>query len=196
MTEPTALSDLVAAWADDGGTVRVDDDRIGQILRAAGLGEDGDAVRAGQILRQVLADLANEPLSLRLGRWRVAMPATIFQSGVAAALMVGAIEAAGINSTAVVVLAAVVPFLVDVEHVEISQSDRMVLAALKTNLATPQQRRALWDSLPADLQHDLTYLEFADLLERLQQAGLIRAVDDQHYGLPSRHGIFRGRLAR
>jgi hypothetical protein len=196
MAEMVTLGDLVTAWADDGGTVRVDDDRIGQVLLAAGLGGDGDAVRTGEILRQVLSDLVNEPLSLRLRNWRVDMPAKIFQSAVTAALMVGAIEAAGINSTAVVVLAAVVPFLVDVEHVEISQSDRMVFAALKADLATPQERRALWDSLPSDLQHELTFLEFVDLLERLAQAGMIRAVNHKHYGLPAKHGIFRGRVGQ
>jgi hypothetical protein len=143
-----------------------------------------------------LSDLVNEPLALRLGNWRADMPTKILQSGVTAALMVGAIEAAGINSTPVVVLAAVVPFLVDVEHVEISQSDRMVFAALKTNLVTPQERRALWGSLPADLQHELTFLEFVDLLERLEQAGVIRAVEDQRYRLPSKHGIFRGRFGQ
>jgi hypothetical protein len=196
MPEAVRLGDLVAAWADDGGTVRVDDDRIGQVLRAAGLAGDADAVRAEEVLRQVLSDLANEPLSLRLGNWRVDMPAKIFQSGVTAALMVSAIEAAGINSTAVVVLAAVVPFLVDVERIKLSQSDRMVFAALKASLATRQERRALWDSLPADLRHELTFLEFVDLLERLEQADVIQAVDDKHYGLPANHGIFRGRLVR
>jgi hypothetical protein len=196
MAEAVELGDLVAAWADDNGTVRVDDDRVRQVLRAVGLGRDADAVRAEEILRQVLSDLVNEPLALRLGNWRADMPAKILQSGVTAALMVGAIEAAGINSTPVVVLAAVVPFLVDVEHVEISQSDRMVFAALKANLVTPQERRDLWDSLPADLQHELTFLEFVDLLERLERAGVIRADEDQRYRLPSKHGIFRGRFGR
>jgi hypothetical protein len=196
MAETVELGDLVAAWADDNGTVRVDDDRVRQVLRAVGLGGDADAVRVEEILRRVLSDLVNEPLALRLGNWRADMPAKILQSGVTAALMVGAIEAVGISSTPVVVLAAVVPFLVDVEHVEISQSDRMVFAALKANLVTPQERRDLWDSLPADLQHELTFLEFVDLLERLERAGVIRAVEDQRYRLPSKRGIFRGRFGR
>jgi uncharacterized protein YbcV (DUF1398 family) len=183
-------------WSGGTDRVIVDDARIAQILGAVGLSPDGAGGRAEEIIRRMLSDAADEPLALRFGNWRVDMSATIFRSGLTAALMVSAIEAAGITSTAVVVLAAVVPCLVDVDHVAVSQSDRLVFAALKTKLATPQQRRALWDSLPADLQHEITFLEFVDLLARLEQAGVIRALDDQHYGLPSEHGIFRGRIGR
>jgi hypothetical protein len=196
MTDVVPVGELVARWSNDTGIVSVDDARIAEVLGTVGLTIGSDASRAEDILRQVLSDLSDEPLSLRIGNWRVDMPATIFQSGVTAALMVGAIEAAGINSTAVVVLAAVVPFLVDVDHVAISPSDRMLFAALKAKLATPQERRALWDDLPADLQHEITFLEFVDLLDRLEQAGVICAVDDEHYGLTAERGIFRGRIGR
>jgi hypothetical protein len=194
MADLVPVGELVAQWTDDMGMVSVDDARIAEVLGAMGLHARSDAKRIEGILRQVLSDLSDEPLSLRIGNWRVDMSATVFRSGVTAALLVGAIEAAGINSTAVVVLAAVVPFLVDVDHVAVNPSDRMVLAALKTKLATPQERSALWDSLPIDLQHEITFLEFVDLLDRLERAGVIRAVDDEHYGLPPKHGIFRGRI--
>jgi hypothetical protein len=192
MADRVALGDLVGAGP--GLAVEVDDDRIARILAAAGLDDDGEAARTADVLRQVLSDLADEPLAVRLGGWRVDVSATALRAGVGASLMVAAIEAVGIDSVPVVVLTAVLPFLVDIEHIEVSPADRIVLAALKTNLASPQNRRALWDALPPDLQHELSFLEFADLLDRLSQANLIQAVDDERYGLPAKHGIFRGRF--
>lgn len=194
MADTVTLGELIGTWAGQAPTVEVDDDRIARVLAAAGLDDDGEAARTAEILRQILSDLADEPLAVRLGSWRVGVPAAALRAGVGAALMVAAIEAVGIDSVPVVVLTAVLPFLVDIEHVEVSQADRIVLAALKTSLRSPQDRRTLWDALPPDLRHELSFLEFADLLDRLSQASLIRAVDDERYGIPAKHGIFRGRF--
>lgn len=193
MTETVTIDQLVAKWAGGTETISVDDSRIAEVLGAVGLG-GAQGRRVEEIIRQVLSDLVDEPLSMRVGNWQVDMPATVFRSGITAALMIGAIEAVGINSTAVVVLAAVVPFLVDVERVTISPSERLVLAGLTANLTSVQDRRALWENLPADLQHELTFLEFVDLLDRLSKAGVIRAVGEDRYALPPGRGVFHGRL--
>lgn len=150
MADTVTLGELVEAWAGQAPIVEMDDDRIARVLAAAGLDDDGEAARTAEILRQILSDLADEPLAVRLGSWRVGVSAAALWAGMGAALVIAAIEAVGIDSVPVVVLTAVLPFLVDIEHVEVSQADRVVFAELKAGLTSPQDRRTLWDALPPD----------------------------------------------
>ncbi|WP_148616541.1 hypothetical protein [Nocardioides rubriscoriae] len=142
----------------------------------------------------LLQSYADEPLAMRIGSWHVNLPVTTFQTLFASGLLVGGVELLGIESTAAVVLAAVVPFVVDIEHVRVSPSQRIVLAKLTADLTTPAAVRDLWDKLPPDLQHELTFLEFVDLLDALERAGALTRGRDDRYSLPSEHGWLSLRL--
>lgn len=78
----------------------------------------------------------------------------------------------------VVVLACVVPFLVEIERVELTPGDELVVAALR---ATALRATALhggddhvwYRALPPQLRAQLTQIEFLDLLGRLREAGIV-----------------------
>jgi Arc/MetJ family transcription regulator len=188
------LDELVGAFAPS-DTLRVDDALLAEVVAAVGLtglsgGDDFDST-----LRQLIAERGDQPLAMRAGQWQIDMSRSAFQTLVASALIVSAILAAGATSTAVIVLAAIAPFLVDVERVKISASDRMVLAALHTQLDQPRERRELYDGLSADLRHEVTFLEFVDILERLDRAGMIDH-DTDLFELPAPRSVLWGYLER
>lgn len=113
-----------------------------------------------------------DPFALRVGSWRLDLPKTLLQSSLATAVLAGAISIGGPASVPVAVLAVVLPFLVDMERVEVRTRDRIVLAALRRTIPAEEHDVArLYEELPDDLRHQLTLLEFADTLDRLRLAG-------------------------
>ena len=72
--------------------------------------------------------------------------------------------------------ALVLPFLVDVERIEVRTRDRIVRAHLSDpdGIDDPE---AAYAALPDDLREQLTLLEFADTLDRLRVAGRLSGDD-------------------
>jgi hypothetical protein len=125
------------------------------------------------ILQAAAADIDVEPFALRVGDWQIDMPQRLLQSATATAVLAAAIAADGLSSIPVAVLAVVLPFLLDIERVELRSRDRIVLAWLRDVDLAGGDPESAYGRLPEDLRLQLTLLEFADVWDRLIAAGEI-----------------------
>jgi hypothetical protein len=122
------------------------------------------------VLQRIAGEQPVDAFGLRVGHWRIDLPTRLMQTAVSAAVLGGAIAATGEVGVPAAVLALVLPFLVDVERIEVRTRDRIVRAYLSDPdvLDDPE---AAYAALPDDLREQLTLLEFADTLDRLRLAG-------------------------
>jgi hypothetical protein len=112
--------------------------------------------------------------ALRIGDWRLDVPTRALQTAIASAMLAGTIHVAGVTSIPVTVLAVVLPFVVDIERIEVRTRDRMVMAALREQELTGREAvDALYERLPDDVRGQLTRFEFADTFDRLTAAGML-----------------------
>lgn len=125
------------------------------------------------ILQAAAADIDVEPFALRVGEWQIDMPQRLLQSATATAVLAAAIAADGLSSIPVAVLAVVLPFLLDIERVELRSRDRIVFARLRDVDLAGGDPESAYGQLPEDLRLQLTVLEFADVWDRLVAAGEI-----------------------
>lgn len=130
---------------------------------------------------QILADLgqlAGDPFELRVDGWRIDVRKSVIQATIASALMMGAIDLSGGGSIPIEVLAIALPFLVDVERIELSTSDKYVLARMRLRNLQPDAVKTWWKALPQRVREEMTYLEFLDLINRLREVGAIELEPD------------------
>jgi hypothetical protein len=158
---------------------------------------DGPAVErarqdAARTARFLLADPEEPPLALRFGHWRIDAQRSLVQAAAASSVLALAVHEAGLTSVPVALLALILPFLVDVERVELRPSEKLLLAALRENADTGGDAAQWYASLPRELQAQLTMLEFADALEHLRAAGAIVSREADTLGFPdAAHGYLR-----
>lgn len=162
------LREFLLASVDD--QVSVDADTLLDLLRP--LGPFAEPVRDLAFL-QLTGD-SDTPLELRLGKWRWDATRGAVQSAVTTAVLLPVCVATGTTGIPVVVLAAVLPFLVAVEQIEVRDSDLHVLATIRDELFLPNDIERVYTRLPDDLKHEVTLLEFRDLVQRLTEAGRLR----------------------
>ena len=113
---------------------------------AATVGSGIDEATAERIARLARYLLDGDPaLSMRLGPYKLDAPRAAVKAAVTAAALAIAIEGAGLDSVPVVVLACVVPFLVEIERVELTPGDELVVAALR---ATAPVTSRSWTAAP------------------------------------------------
>ena len=141
---------------------------------AATVGADLDPVtveRAARLARYLLAD--DPALGMRMGSFQLDASRAAVKTAVTAAVLALAIEGAGLDSVPVVILAAVIPFLVEIERVQLGPGDAVVVAALRSVALPGGDDRDWYRALPAELRSQLTQLEFLNLLGRLREAGIV-----------------------
>ncbi len=158
--------------------VTVDGDLIDYILAAL----DIDGTPLGVSVREQTVDelrrLSGESFELRAGDWRIDVRKSVLQATIASALMIACINFLGEGSIPLEVLAIILPFLVDVDRIELSTSDRYVLAQLQLHNLQPDTVKAWWKTLPKRLREEMNYLEFLDLIDRLHEAGAVKFEED------------------
>jgi hypothetical protein len=158
--------------------IAVDSDLVDRILTTIGVaGSPLEAPARAQIIAD-FGQLAEDPFQLRVGGWRLDVRKSVVQATVASALMIGAINLAGGGNIPVEVLAIALPFLVDVERIELSTADKYVLGRMRLRNLQPDAVKTWWKALPERLREEMTYLEFLDLIDRLREAGAIELEPD------------------
>ncbi len=140
---------------------------------AAAVGDGPDQATAERIARLAHYLLDEPALSMRLGPYKMDTSRGAVKAAVTAAVLALAIEGAGLDSVPVVVLASVVPFLVEIERVELTPGDELAVAALRATVPPGGDDRDWYLALPPELRAQLTQLEFLDLLGRLRDAGIV-----------------------
>jgi hypothetical protein len=149
--------------------------------------------RVTRLARFILAE-ADTDLQMRVGPYQLDTSRAAIKAAVTAAALAVAIEAAGLDGVPVVILAAVMPFLIEIDRVEISPADEFVVAALRLSAHQGGDDRDWYLSLPAELRAQLTQLEFLDLLGRLRGAGVIKTEPSGANRLLGRHAKLRVQL--
>ncbi|MFF7885616.1 glycosyltransferase family 4 protein [Streptomyces sp. NPDC020794] len=197
MSDAVDLLSLTAFMTSADGQVTVDEARIARLLEDLGLAEGAERAHLDRIFRLALDDLLDEPLSLRVGRRQVRIPGQRFRSVLASALLVTALERAGVHGVADLVLVALTPFLFDVEQVRVDTKEHVVLAALQARLEARQEIRLLWEGLPAHLRHELDFDELVELVTSMEKTGGMGPGNGDlptAPGVPTAPGLFRGSL--
>jgi len=161
---PPLLSFMQAAPEAE---VSLDADALLDLLRP--LGEFAEPVRDLAVLQ--LVGESDVPLEMRVGKWRWNATQGAVQSAIATAVLLPVCYATGVVGIPAVVLAAVLPLLLNVEKIEVRASDLHVLATVKDELYFPNDIERVYDQLPEDLRHEITLLEFRDLVQRLTATG-------------------------
>lgn len=152
------------------------------------------------VIRMLAGELGigSSDFEIRIGEWRLNSKVATARALVNGVVLTAALAAKDESSIPATVLSVIVPLVFDLERVAISASDRAVYAAL---LRDAPDRRAIDDwysSLPTHLQAEITNLEFQDLFERLEEAGL---AEQDYFGvltldLPSRRRLRRLSLSQ
>jgi hypothetical protein len=174
---PTQL-DLLLGPGGSESIVAVDSDLIDRVLSTLGVAGSPLEAPARERILADLGQLVGEPFELRVGGWRIDVRKSVVQATIASALMVGAINIAGGGSVPIEVLALALPFLVDVERIELSTADKYVLAQMRLRNFQPDAVKTWWKALPKRLREEVTYLEFLDLIDRLRESGAIELESD------------------
>ncbi|WP_157129222.1 glycosyltransferase family 4 protein [Nocardia amamiensis] len=162
--------DWLSSSPDD--QVTVDD---GLVTRVAG---DLGAVTASEIdevrdtLLKIIEDQSDTPFPMRVGQWSVTTSARNLRSALHSTLLVLGLQAVGATSP-VVVLAAIAPFLLDIEKVRFRPEEREVVGEMRADITDATERGEVWARLPEDVRHELPYLRLAELAEVLQRAGAL-----------------------
>jgi glycosyltransferase involved in cell wall biosynthesis len=152
----------------------VDEERLAAIAEELGLGAGPARAHFDDAIRTAIECATDEPYPVRLGDWSVTLPPERLRAIVSTALVLAAVQLTGVASTALVVIAAVVPHLFDVTRVRVDKADRSVVADLREDVAADGLRVA-WEKLPEGLRHELPYVEFVDVVDGLRHAGVLDA---------------------
>lgn len=200
MPDTIDLLSLTAPLTGTDGEMTVDDEQIDRLLTELGLTEDTARDGVDGMLRLGLDDELDEPLTMRGGgRW-IRIPAPRFRTVLASALLVTALKRAGVNGTADLVLAALTPFLFDVDRVRVDTREQLVLAALRARLDSREQVRELWEGLPGHLRHEVDLDELIELVTAMERASAGGLRPGEGAGAaggpdsPAAPGVFRGSL--
>jgi len=171
-------------WRIDGATLHTLGVRVG--------GHRHDAERL--LITHALAAGADlDPFEIRVGEWYLDLPAATARAVINGTVLTSALAALHQASIPAAVLSVIVPFVFDVEHVRLSSSDRYVYALLRRKQF---DRKAIDDwyvELPPGVRGEIARLEFRDLVERLEQAGLVDLDLFDQLGL---HDVSDRRLVR
>lgn len=156
-------------------------------------GHDLDALVAN-VASAVGAEQA--AFELRAGDWHLDLPAAIARSLINATVLTGALALLHEASIPAAVLGVVVPLIFDVKRVKLGASDRYVYAVLREQAPHRRAIRGWYDQLPPHVRDEVTALEFRDIIERLEDAGLVGLDERDQLALaqPSDRRLVRLRL--
>lgn len=109
------------------------------------------------------------------GGWTINVKGGIAKSAVGYAVMAGVLTLAGVtNGLALAVLPSILPFLFEIEKVDLNRREKFILAQLhlkkdvREQMHSPEQ---LYNLLPQDIQDQLNFLDFQDFLDKIDLAG-------------------------
>ena len=120
------------------------------------------------------AVLPDDAYALRLGRWRLDLRRAGVRSVVLSSLIAAGLAHTGRGEFGVAFLTAVIPTVLDIERVELSAKDRLLLADLRLKPRTQQffyDPDDLYAELPPEARLVVNRYDFADFVERLRAAG-------------------------
>lgn len=173
MTDRQMLSTEGALTFNEDGTAVVAAERLDDLLAQLGLKTDEVTVRvlAGELGVDGCA------FEMRLGQWQLNAPVAIARAVVNGAVLTALLASNGESSIPATVLSVIVPLVFDLDRVELSPSDRAVYADITRNVPDRKLVDDWYEGLAAHVRAEITSLEFRDLIERLEEVGLVESDD-------------------
>lgn len=132
---------------------------------------------------------------IRTGGWRLDLPAAVAKAAACSTVTTILLRGLGADSIPATVLSIVAPLLFELERIEVSAEDLIVHAYLTDAASNDVLHLAdLYDSLPVDVQSELSVREFAGVVERLREAHILvvgaEGVKLQHLGAARRFKLY------
>jgi hypothetical protein len=170
----TSLADRTAAALGQRDELR--EEELPALI-AAVTGLDGEDLRqAAMTADDVLVAAFDDASTLhaRPGGWTISLSDAMAKSAIATAITAAVLAVVGLDQLPALVLPAVLPLLVDLEHVELSPGDEHLLATLRLRSDVIDHARtpkALYKRLPKHLREQVAMTDFLDFVDRLVNTG-------------------------
>jgi hypothetical protein len=122
-----------------------------------------------------------DELGFRLGHWRIDVRKAATKSALLSAITAAALAHHGIAEIGITVATAVVPAVLEIERVTIRPGDRRLLLELRLKEEVRNRFRTedqLYETLPPETRSVVNRYDFADLVQRLRDAGLTDKAGD------------------
>lgn len=186
----TSLADQAALALGERNELREEDLPA---LIAAITGLEGDDLRQAAMTADDVLVAAFEDartLHARPGGWVINLSDAVTKSALATAITAAVLAVVGLDQLPALVLPAILPLLVDLEHVDLSPGDEHLLATLRLRSDVVDHARtpkALYKRLPKHLRDQVAMTDFVDFVDKLVTTGeadragryvLVRAADD------------------
>lgn len=117
-----------------------------------------------------------DELGLRLGRWRIDLAKAGIRTGLLTAVVASALVERGMTEFSIGFATAVLPTVLEIERIELSAKEKMLLAdlrltpAIQTGWANEDE---LYLMLPLPAREVVNRYDFADFVQRLRELGEI-----------------------
>lgn len=142
-----------------------------------------------QVIEQSFLYLTGHPkeaedLSFGDNTWRIKIGPTLLKTSVVTSVMIGLLHASGATPLGALVLPAVLPLIIDIETIRLTVKDNLILSEMRLNANLRDSQfapRVIYNELSADLQDEISYSEFLDVLDSLCITG--NAERDERTGL-------------
>lgn len=116
-----------------------------------------------------------EGFDLALGNWTIDLHRAGVRAAVMSALLAGILAQTGLVPASIALLTAVVPSVLEIERIELRAGDRRLAIDLRLNDTVRNgglTEDELYDALPDDARETVNRYDFANVVERLRQAGV------------------------
>ncbi len=120
------------------------------------------------------------------GGWTFNLKAGLTKTALSGAFMAGMFCWIGFESVSAAVLPSILPFLFELEKIELSQKEETILAKLMVKEEVKQRLHStaeLYQILPAATRKMINELDFEDFLEKLDLAGHLKKKTGDQYQL-------------
>lgn len=153
--------------------------------------KDYATMEAAQVFEKAFLQYAGEDqektdLAFLQGGWTFKLKAGLVKTALSGAFMAGMFCWIGFESVSAAVLPSVLPFLFELEKIELSQKEETLLAKLLVREEVKQKLHStteLYQMLPAATRKMINELDFQDFLEKLDMAGHLKEKTDGQYQL-------------
>ena len=126
--------------------------------------------------------IQQDELGFRLGHWRIDVRRAATKGALLSAITAAALAQHGIAEIGVTVATAVVPAVLEIERVTIRPGDRRLLLELRLKEEVRDRfltEDQLYETLPPETRSVVNRYDFADLVQRLRDAGLTDSAGDR-----------------
>jgi predicted nucleotide-binding protein len=157
----------------DADLVVIDSTTLTRLADSLGLDEREVSVRMRGLI-DVHQPMA--PFEMRSGAWRVELVPAVAKGIVVNLVGAVVLQLTGAVNVPFVVLGMAAGLLMSVEQVDVAEADVVVHARLSQAVSEDEDRSLadLYQELPADARHELSFDEFAAIALRLHEVGMTR----------------------